>query len=178
MTQWRGKTGFDAIDGIIYRIMKVVSYGSGICLCFIMIVAFVNVVSSKIFNSALKNATDIVAYFNVPICFLSVAYVQLSRGHTNIMLLQSKFHPTVAFIVKEFSNLLGVAISAVLGWRGFIQMQSWLTTASTASANINSIKIWPYAGLLALGCCLLSFCFLWSFIREIVHRNEKGDEPK
>lgn len=171
----REKTVFDVIDNAIYRITKIISYGSGICLCFIMLITFANVVSSKIFNSSIKNAVDIVTYFNVPICFLSVAYVQIERGHTNIMLLQPKFHPFVSLIIRQFSNILGVAISAILGWRGFVQMQAWMRTASTASANINSIKIWPFAGLLAFGCCLLAFCFLWSFVREIVSLRRKGD---
>ena len=161
---------FDRIDRALFKITKIISYGSGICLAYIMLVAFVNVITSKIFRFSIPNANDIVAYMNVPICFLSVAYVQLERGHTNIMLLQSHFHKIPALIVRQFSNLLGAACSAVVGWRGVVQMQAWIETTARSSSNINGIILWPYAGLLAFGYLLLAFCFIWSFIRECAGR--------
>lgn len=161
---------FEKIDSLFLRVTRLISYGSGVCLCFIMILAFCNVISSKLFNHAISNATDIIAYMNVPICFLSIAYVQLDRGHTNIMLLQQHFHPILAKIIRVFSNLLGAFVSAIVGWRAIIQMNTWLTTNATASSNINGIRIWPYAGILAFGYLLLAVCFLWSIVREFAGR--------
>ncbi len=173
-------TLFDKVDRALLTVTRWISYGSGICLFIIMVLAFCNVISSKLMNQSIQNATDIVAYMNVPICFLSVAYVQLDRGHTNIMLLQRHFHPVPAKIVRIVSNLLGAGVCVIIGWRAIIQMEKWITTHARPSSNISGIQIWPYAGILAFGYLLLALCFLWSIVREIAGkqpRPEGSGEP-
>ena len=169
-------TLFDKIDRFLLAVTRWISYGSGICLFYIMVLAFCNVITSKLLNRSIPNANDIVAYMNVPICFLSVAYVQLDRGHTNIMLLQRHFHPVVAKIVRIISHLLGAGVCVIIGWRAILQMNQWLATHQTASSNISGIKIWPYAGVLAFGYLLLALCFLWSIVREFVRKPPKAGE--
>ena len=159
-------TLFDRVDHALLTVTRWISYGSGVCLFYIMILAFCNVITSKLMNRSIPNANDIVAYMNVPICFLSVAYVQLDRGHTNIMLLQRHFHPVAAKIVRILSHLLGAGVCVIIGWRALIQMSQWIAKHQTASSNISGIKIWPYAGILAFGYLLLALCFLWSIVRE------------
>ncbi len=166
----KDNTLFDRIDRVILAVTRWISYGSGICLFIIMVLAFCNVVTSKLMSRAIPNATDIVAYLNVPICFLSVAYVQLERGHTNIMLLQRHFHPVPAKIVRIVSHLLGAGVCGIIGWRAIIQTGKWFASHQTASSNISSIKIWPYACILAFGYLLLALCFLWSVVREFAGR--------
>ena len=170
-------TLFDRIDRVVLTVTRWISYGSGICLFIIMVLAFCNVVSSKLMNRSIPNATDIVAYMNVPICFLSVAYVQLERGHTNIMLLQRHFHPVPAKIVRIVSHLLGAGICAILGWRAILQAEKWFAAHTTASSNISSIQIWPYAAILAFGYLLLALCFLWSVVREFAGRTQQMPPP-
>ena len=169
-------TLFDRADRLILTVTRWISYGSGICLFYIMVLAFCNVISSKLLNRSIPNANDIVAYMNVPICFLSVAYVQLDRGHTNIMLLQRHFHPVAARIVRIFSHFLGAGICVIVGWRAIIQMDQWLAKHQTAGSNISSIKIWPYAGILAFGYLLLALCFLWSIVREFAGKPPQSRE--
>ena len=171
-------TLFDRVDRALLTVTRWISYGSGVCLFYIMVLAFCNVITSKLLNRSIPNANDIVAYMNVPICFLSVAYVQLDRGHTNIMLLQRHFHPVAAKIVRIFSHLLGAGVCVLIGWRAIIQMSKWFTVHQTASSNINGIQIWPYAGILAFGYLLLALCFLWSIVREFVRKPVPGGEEE
>lgn len=73
-------------DGIVYKALKYFSYLSGIAVLAIMLLAFADVISSKVFGKAIPSATEWITYLNVVVVLPTLAYIQLDTGHINVEL--------------------------------------------------------------------------------------------
>lgn len=121
-------------------------------------------------------------YLNIPVVFLSAAYVQLERGHTHIDLIYMHFPKWGQKIVHTVGNLLGVGVSAFIGYRAVLSTIQKLQIVEKSSSAASAFVVWPFAAVIALGFLLMAVAFLWSLVREFVlpPRNpfEPGDAPE
>lgn len=155
-------------DNGIFNVMKWISYVSAACLFVITILSTADVVGNKIFDHGITNATELVTYLNIPVVFLSAAFVQLERGHTHIDLIYTHFPKWAQTVIHTVGNILGVGISAFIGYRAVILTIQKFTSIAKSSSAINSFVIWPFVALIALGFFLMAAAFLWSLVREFV----------
>ena len=155
-------------DNGIFNIMKWISYVSAVCLFVITILSTADVIGNKIFDHGITNATEFVTYLNIPVVFLSAAFVQLERGHTHIDLIYTHFPMWAQKLIHTIGNLFGVALSGFIGYRAVILTIQKYTTVAKSSSAINAFVIWPFVALLALGFFMMAIAFLWSLIREFV----------
>lgn len=164
-------TLFDKVDSWIVRIIKWVSYISGICLVGIMLVAFFNVIGEKLRQAGLPvtgipASTEIIQYLHIPVVFLAAAFVTLDRGHTRIDLLSAHFPKVVQNICTTIGHLCGCAICTLISWRAFVQMGKFITRHKMSSVSGVGFPLWPFALMTAVGFALLAISFLWSIIRQ------------
>jgi TRAP-type mannitol/chloroaromatic compound transport system permease small subunit len=155
-------------DNAIFNVMKWISYISAICLLIITLLSTADVVASKFFRHGITNATDIVTYLNIPVVFLSAAYVQLERGHTHIDLIYTHFPRWGQKIVHTVGNILGAGVSAFIGYRAVLFTVQKLQILEKSSSAASAFVTWPFAALIALGFLLMAVAFLWSLVREFV----------
>ena len=155
-------------DNGIFNIMKWISYVSAVCLFVITILSTADVIGNKIFDHGITNATEFVTYLNIPVVFLSAAFVQLERGHTHIDLIYTHFPMWAQKLIHTIGNLFGVALSGFIGYRAVILTIQKYTTVAKSSSAINAFVIWPFVALLALGFFMMAIAFLWSLVREFV----------
>lgn len=166
-----GKTPNPALvrfDNGIFNVMKWISYVSPICLLVITLLSTADVVASKIFSHGITNATDIVTYLNIPVVFLSAAYVQLERGHTHIDLIYTHFPQWGQKIVHTVGNILGVGVSAFIGYLAVSSTIQKFKIVEKSSSSASAFVVWPFAAVIAIGFLLLAAAFLWSLVREFV----------
>ncbi len=156
------------LDDTIFNVMKAVSYVSAVCLLVITVLSTFDVAGTKIFKHGITNATDIVTYLNIPVVFLSTAFVQLERGHTHIDLIYTHFPKGVQKLIHTVGNLLGLAVSIFIGYRAILLTTQKLASVEKSSSAASAFIVWPFAALIALGFFLLACAFLWSLIREFV----------
>lgn len=155
-------------DNGIFNVMKWISYISAVCLLVVTLLSTADVTASKIFNHGITNATDIVTYLNIPVVFLSAAYVQLERGHTHIDLIYTHFPQWGQKIVHTVGNILGVGVSAFIGYRAVLSTIQKFEIVEKSSASASAFVVWPFAAIIALGFLLMAVAFLWSLVREFV----------
>lgn len=155
-------------DNGIFNVMKWISYISAVCLFVITILSTADVAGNKIFDHGITNATELVTYLNIPVVFLSAAFVQLERGHTHIDLIYTHFPQWAQKLIHTVGNVLGVAISAFIGYRAVILTTQKFASVAKSSSSINAFVIWPFVALIALGFLLMAVAFLWSLVREFV----------
>ena len=127
-----------------------------------------DVAASKIFKDSITNAVDFVTYLNIPVVFLTAAYVQLERGHTHIDLIYTHFPLWGHKIVHTVGNVLGMAISAIVGYRAIIYTIQKFDAVAKSSSSATAFAIWPFVAVIVMGFLLLTVAFLWSTIREFV----------
>lgn len=177
-------TLYDRLDTWVVRIIKWISYVSGVCLVGIMLVAFFNVIGEKLRQAGLPitgipASTEIVQYLHIPVVFLAMAYVTLDRGHTRIDLLCSRFPAALQTFFAVLGNLCGIFISVFISWRGFIQMDKHITRNIMSSVTGMGFPLWPFSLMFSLGFALLAFSFLWAIVRQFcapAPQAEKGGD--
>lgn len=170
-------TLYDKLDNIIVKILKYVSYISGVCLILIMFVAFFNVLGEKIFHKGIPASTEIIQYLHIPVVFLACGYVTLDTGHTKIDLLSRKLPETVQFVCNFIGNVIAVLITAFVGYRGLVQMGKFISTHAKSSTTGVGFAKWPFALIFSVGFFMLSISFIWATVRLIVERkNAKNNK--
>lgn len=167
-------TLFDKMDSAVVRVLKYVSYISGVCLILIMLVAFFNVLGEKILHKGIPASTEIIQYLHIPVVFLACGYVTLDTGHTKIDLLSRKFPKGVQTVCTVLGNLLGCFVSAFVGARGIVQMNKFIATHAKSSTTGFGFAKWPFALIFSVGFFLLAFSFIWATVRMFA----KKDAPK
>ena len=163
-------TLYEKMDNVVVRILKYVSYVSGVCLIGIMLVAFFNVLGEKILHHGIPASTEIIQYLHIPVVFLACGYVTLDTGHTKIDLLSSKLPPMVQKVITTVGYLLGAFICAFVGVRGVVQMNKFISTHAKSSTTGVGFPKWPFALIFSVGFFLLAFSFLWAISRQYIKR--------
>ena len=180
----KAPTLYDRLDTWVVRIIKWISYVSGVCLVGIMLVAFFNVIGEKLRKvglpvTGIPASQEIIQYLHIPVVFLAAAYVTLDRGHTRIDLLSSKFPPVLQKICATIGNVCGAAICGFVSYRGFVRMITFLERHKMSSVSGVGFPLWPFALIMAVGFALLAVSFLWAIIRQYAapeHPEPKGGE--
>lgn len=168
-------TLYDKLDNIIVKILKYVSYISGVCLILIMFVAFFNVLGEKIFHKGIPASTEIIQYLHIPVVFLACGYVTLDTGHTKIDLLSKKLPEMVQLVCNVIGNLIAIFITAFVGYRGLIQMGKFISTHAKSSTTGIGFAKWPFALIFSVGFFLLSISFVWATVRLFVERKRNKE---
>lgn len=169
-------TLYDKLDSIIVKILRYVSYVSGVCLILIMFVAFFNVLGEKIFHKGIPASTEIIQYLHIPVVFLACAYVTLDTGHTKIDLLSSKLPQTVQFVINVIGNAIATLITGFVGYRGLVQMGKFISTHAKSSTTGVGFAKWPFALIFSVGFFLLAISFVWATVRMFVEKKRSKNE--
>lgn len=155
-------------DHVMYKLLRWFSYLSGAAVVVIMLLAFADVISSKLFNRAIPSATEWITYLNVVVVLPTLAYIQLDTGHINVELFSSR-NRKLKLAVRVFGNLLGLLSSGLLGWCA-LQLTGTYFTKHTVSASSaltrGAFLLWPFVAVFALGFLVFAAAIIWSFVRE------------
>lgn len=162
---------FNKIDQRVVAISKGISYLVGAAILIIMVLAFFDTLSSKLFGSSIPSATEWITYLNILAVFPAVAFVQLTRGHTRVDLLDNALPVAVKKAVRIIGHLLGAAVCALMSWRAVVLcMQQFATKTMSSSSALTkgAFPLWPFA--LILGVCSLFWMLsnVWSIVRELI----------
>ena len=180
------------VDRIVYKTLKYFSYLSGIAVLAIMLLAFADVISSKVFGKAIPSATEWITYLNVVVVLPTLAYIQLDTGHINVELF-SGGNRMAKLVIRVLSNVLGLISSALLGYSALKLTGVYFvkhTLSSSSALTKGAFLLWPFVAVFALGFLVFAAAIVWSFVREfsgleIVNNpletgpyQEEGDEEK
>lgn len=159
------------VDNVICKVLRAFTYVSMVCLIGIMLVAFLDVVGSKLHTAGLPvkgvpAANEIIQYLHIPMVYLAAAYVTLDRGHTRIDLLSVKFPKVMQKVCNIIGYILGIGLCGIISWRGWIQMTKYITRHTKSSVSGVGFPLWPFALILVIGFALLAISFIWAIVRE------------
>lgn len=185
-------TTFDRVDALVFKLIKWISYISGVCLVGIMLVAFFNLVGEKLgklandmawtwfpdFIGGIPLSTEIIQYLHIPVVFLATAYVTLDRGHTAIDMLSSKFPKAMQKFFSLLGNLLGVAVTGFIAYRGFfVLVPRQMETFAKISSSSFAPPLWPFGVIHSVGFLLMAISFLWAIVRILSGRSAVNPPP-
>lgn len=167
---------FRKVDQAYTKLVYWISLISPAFLIVIMIVAVIDVLCTKLFHYSIPNAYAVVQYFSVPNIYLSVASVQMTRGHTRMGMFQENMPKIPKMIAKVFSNALGAAVSALMCWEAFRLLITYIQQGKTSTTNnLGGIVLWPFVLCFAAGYVFLTIAFLFCTARAVLYRNDEAD---
>ena len=166
------RTLFDKVDGVIYKVLRYISYAATVFLVAIMLVSFINVILEKLHQvgvpvSGIPNTVNWVQFMNVCVVYLAVAYVTLERGHSGLDLL-TRHYPK--WLQKACSILAYACGAVVIGYIGYLGYAKVFVSQLEKNTRINetlasAFPAWPFGLVYFVGMGLLAFSCLWAIVR-------------
>ena len=141
----------------------------GACALFaIMILAFVNVVTTKLFRYAITNSTELITYLLPVMVYPSLPAVIVGKGGLLAAdILSSRFGRITGFIFETLGAFLGIGVFILLAWRSFMNFSDLYTSKTVNLVNANSFYIWPFSFIMFFGLTLCVLCLIYRYIRTI-----------
>ncbi|MBR1781209.1 MAG: TRAP transporter small permease [Oscillospiraceae bacterium] len=142
------------------------SYLGGIALLFMGIIAFINVIASKVFGHAIANVNELIDYCLILVVYCCVADCQLNGGGLiQVDIFFRLFPYGVKKLIKGIGYIAGVCIYTFAGYQAFSLLAKHIRVKTTASTAASSFVIWPFTLIYIIGTFVLALALLWSVIR-------------
>ena len=162
------RSNFLQVDLIVVKSLKAVSFISAVAMLIVAVLATIDVIMAKVFRSGVPNATEIIKYLLIPIVYSACAYLAIDQGLINVDLIQGRFPRAMRIAVNILSDLLGLASSAFLAWRGWIQFFKLLQSGEKSSSSSYAFVVWPFGLMFFIGMALLAVALLWRLMRDFI----------
>ena len=171
------RTVFDKVDGVIYKVLRCISYAASVFLVAIMLISFINVILEKLHQvgvpvSGIPHTMSWVQYMNICVVYLATGYVTLERGHSGLDLL-TRHYP--GWLQKAFSILAYACGAVVIGYITYLGYVKVLVSQIEKNARINegvasAFPAWPFGLVYTVGMGLLAFSCVWAIVRICANR--------
>ena len=127
---------------------------AGLCLAGMMLLTVVDIALRSAFGTPIRGVYELVELLLAGTFFFALPAVFLRGEHIVVDLIDS-IAPTRVPILKRVANVVGVAILALMGWRGTLAARDTLMF-SDVTADLGLPRIWHWAALLigVFGACL------------------------
>lgn len=165
---------FRRFDKRAIAVSKGISYISPAFLLCIMFIAVADVISTRFFHASVPHQYQIIQYFAVCTVYLSVAWVQMSRGHTKMGMFLAKMPKIPKMITLIISNSLGATVATMYATRAIALAAEYIRLNETSLDN-GGFPLWPFVVVFAFGYFCLTAAFIICIFRAIFYRNDVQD---
>lgn len=144
------------------RLMGIIA----ICvLVLMMLFTVLNVVMRAFFNSPIPGDVELIEVGMVCVGFLGLAWCALRGMHISVDLVVSFLPKRIQAVFDSFGYLIGLGISILLAWRGFLE--------GIGNRDLNSLSatlgfpMYPFYWVVALGYGVLCLAILVLLVRSL-----------
>lgn len=150
----------------ITSVNKWLSIGAAVFGALIMVIATVDVITAKVFDTSVPNGKQFIEEFNVLLIFLAIAYVTHARGHIRISILDRWVSAGVGHALRLFGHVVGALCIGFCTWRAIALLQDSFAKHAYKHGVLD-FPLWPFQTVVLLGFTLLTITFIMLFIKEI-----------
>lgn len=170
----------EKLDHYHGKIAKAFLWAGGVMLLFITLYLSCDVIGRYIFNRPLPASFSIGKMLLVCMTFLSLGYVQRTRGNIELDFLAKHFSPLWQGIVDVISPLIGLLVFGLTVYGAFgWSVQAWRQKEFTE--DIITFPTWPSRVIFFIGILFLCVTYLMDVFKRshrvaIGVRRKKGAE--
>lgn len=164
-----------SIDATIQKIAKWSLLIAVICIVFMMVLATLDIITTKFFNHPIPGTTEIIEDLNIPLVFLGMAYVQLTSGHIAGPVFEKRFSKSVNNAIKIAGCVLGILGCGFVAWRTLILLQTMILTQETKIGAVEFV-LWPFALIILWSFVLQVIAFIPSIVRILTQSEPSSSE--
>jgi TRAP-type C4-dicarboxylate transport system permease small subunit len=147
---------------VLSKILGIVAIG---VLVAMMLFTVLDVFLRAFFNRPIRGDVELIEVGMVCTSFLGLAWCAMQGMHIKVDLVVSFLPTRVRGIIDIFGYLLGVGMSALLAWQGFLEgIANW--KMNTVSATLE-FPLFPFYWVVALGFAALCLAILVLLTRSL-----------
>jgi len=156
-----------AIDKVHQKSEIFVVYLSGLFVLLIMVLTSLEVCLRKFANTSIPGVLEITAQLMVGIGLLGVSYVQQKKEHISVDIISNKLPRSFLKISDLFIYLLGLFITGVFCWQGFVAFSNSFMRNEYVLALIK-VPVWPGKLIVAVSMLLIVIRFLLDIVHYFI----------
>lgn len=147
---------------LLSRFMGIIA----ICVLVVMMLFTVlNVIMRAFFNSPIPGDVELTEVGMVGVGFLGLAWCAMKGMHIRVDLVVSFLPKRLQAIIDSFGYLIGLGITVLLAWRGFVEGQGY-RALKNLSASLG-FPIYPFYWIVAVGYGALCLAILVLLARSL-----------
>lgn len=139
-----------------------------VCLAFMTIITFIQVVLRYVFESGLVWSLEATTYSFAWLVLIGMSYGVRTKAHIAVDLLTQKLSPRIAKPVALFALLISLAYCALMIYGGSVFVDRLMTLGN--NARDIALPRWVLTGIMPIAFGLLAFRLLqggWRYFRPI-----------
>ena len=136
-----------------------------------MMLTVIDVFLRYFFNSPIMASKETTEYMMVIVGFLGLAWCAVKGMHIRVDLVASFLPKRPQAIIDSFGYLMGLGITVLLAWRGFVEGQGY-RELKNLSASLG-FPIYPFYWILAVGYGVLCLAIFVLLVRSILEAIKK-----
>ena len=126
----------------------------------VLVAICVDVFCRAVFNAPISATLDIVSFWcMIPVAFFPMMFLETNREHIQTDLFYRMFPSGVRYIADIASNVLAIAIYAILAWLTYQQAVK-STEVHEVSMGVNLLPIWPVRWILPVAFSMAAIASL------------------
>ena len=149
---------------IVYFLSRLSGYVSTGTLGIMMFLTVADVFLRYFFNSPITGATEITELLMVVLVFPALAWCAFTGKHVSVDLLVIHFSPRLQAFIASITQLVVLAIFAIITWQSFIVSTQVRKTSSLLSLPL-SLVYWILSVSLVLFCLSLASMLITNIIK-------------
>ena len=164
-----------SIDTVISRITKWALYVSIGCIAYMMAIATIDVITTKFFNCPIPSTSEFIEDLNIPLVYMGMAYVQLTKGHIVGSVFENKLSQATNRAIAIAGYIIGILVCGLLSWGGVVLIQEMLEIGLSKNSIID-FPIWPFALSLIISFVLMVLAYVLSIVRAVTGSDNREAE--
>ncbi len=153
------------IKAFVFTLSRGINIIGVVLLMAMMSLIVADVFLRRVCNQPITGTFEIVQFIMLVIVYLGLAYAAVQKVHISIDLIVDRFSEGTRAFIDSLTLLLGSGFFALITWRNILKAGSMLL--ENESSFLLSIPTYPFYGILAVGCGVLSLVLLVRFVEAI-----------
>ena len=155
----------ERLDRFAVSFSKWFNWIGGIGLVGMLALVVADIFGIKLFKNPIPGAIEMVAFLGVVITAFAIAYTYILGGHIQVEFFVSRLPRRATLIIGAFTQLLSMALFAVLAWRSFEYAQVLKSTGEVSMTQ--GIPFYPFVYMIAACCLPAILVLLVRFLKSI-----------
>ncbi len=154
-----------AMARIIHPISRYLGYLSAVLSLCMAAVIIVDLVLRLVFNRPMAGILEYETFLLVVVTFLSLAQTMIKRRHVAIDIVTSRFSKETKSFLEAVFAILGTFLFSLISWQ--LTVRALDAFYSDSAAGVTLIPLYPFYGIAAFGCGLITLVLLEDLMRGL-----------
>ena len=169
-------SGNNLIKSIIDRPVRTAYYFALAVLAIMMFLTVVDVIGRYFFNRPVTGSYELIQFMMAVLVSFGFSYTAIEKGHVGVDLLTVKLSSKTRAIISSVTNLISLALFALITWQGLLQARTlWVSGATSASLLI---PVFPFVYLFVFGTLMFCLVLVKDFVESVMEVSRKWNQSQ